>query len=157
MPVRAVQLLWPGVAMIITIMFEHPLHVVLSPTHLLFDLSLSFPFEPPLQTKTRGKLMVVSLKADLIDCPLTVIDTFFVLVQGRSKISKVAQGLVPLLFGAVCCSLLPLLPLLLSRTCECESALRSLLSFLFRLLVHEHLILQRLARLYRMHTDYGLP
>ncbi len=84
--------------------------------------------------------MVPPLKGDLIDCPLTVIDTFFVLVEGCSKIGKVAQGLVPLLFGAVCCCLLPLLPLLLSRTRECESALRSLLSFLFRLLVHEHLI-----------------
>jgi hypothetical protein len=126
--------------MIITIMFDHPLHMALSPTHLFFDLSLSFPFEPPLQTKTRAKLMVLPLKADLIDCPLTVLDTFFMLVQGCSKIGKVAQGLVPLLFGALCCSLLPLLPLLLSRTRECESALRSLLSCLFRLLVHEHLI-----------------
>ena len=126
--------------MIITIMFDHPLHVTLSPTHLFFDLSLSFPFEPPLQTKTRAKLMVLPLKGDLIDCPLTVIDTFFMLVQGCSKIGKVAQGLVPLLFGTVCCCVLSLLPLLLSRTRECELALRSLLSFLFRLLVHEHLI-----------------
>src|SRR5262249_45436978 len=130
----------PRVAVIITIMFDHPLHVALSPTHLFFDPSLSFPFEPSLQTKTRAKLMVLPLKGDLINCPLTIIDTFFVLVQGCSKIGKVAHGLVPLLFSTVCCSLLPLLPLLLSRTRKCESALGSLLSFLFRLLVHEHLI-----------------
>jgi hypothetical protein len=134
------MLLRPRVALVITIIFEHPLHVALSPTHLFFDLSLSFPFEPPLQTKTRAKLMVLPLKGDLIDCPLTVLDTFFVLVQGCSKISKLAQGLAPLLFGAVCGSLLPLLPLLLSRTREGESALRTLLSFVFGLLVHEHLI-----------------
>ena len=72
----------PGVAVIITIMFDHPLHVALSPTHLIFDLSLSFPCEPPLQTKMRAKLMVLPLKGDLIDRPLTAIDNSFVLVQG---------------------------------------------------------------------------
>ncbi len=84
--------------------------------------------------------MVLPLKGDLIDCPITVIDTFFLLVQGCSKIGKVAQGLVPLLLGALGSCLLPLLPLLLSRAGEGEPALRSLLSFLFRLLAHEHLI-----------------
>ncbi len=126
--------------MIITIIFDHPLDVPLSPTHLVFDLSLSFPFEPPLQTKARAKQAFLPLKGDFIDCPLKAIDTSFLLVEGCSKIGKVVQGLVPLTFGALCCCVLPLLPVLLSRTGECESALRSLLSFLFRLLAHGPLI-----------------
>ncbi len=122
--------------MIITIIFDHPPDVALSPTHLVFFLVLSFPFEPPLQTKASAKQMFLPLKGDFIDCPLPAIDTYFLLVQGCSKICKVAQGLVPLTFGALCCCVLPLLPLLLSRTGEGESALRSLLSFLFCLLAH---------------------
>ncbi len=110
--------------------------MALSPTHLYFFLALSFPFEPPLQTKTRAKMMVLPLKGDFIDHPLTAIDMSFLLVQGCSKIGKVAQGLVPLTIGALGSCLLPLLPLLLSVTGEGEPALRSLLSFLFRLLAH---------------------
>jgi hypothetical protein len=134
------MLLGPGVAVIITIIGDHPLDVALSPTHLFFDLSLSFSFEPSLQTKVRTKQMVLPLKGDLIRCPLTAIYTSFVLVQGCSKNVKLAHGIVPLLFGAVCCCSLPLLPLLLSVTSKCESALRSLLSFLFRFLAHGYLI-----------------
>ncbi len=48
-------LLRPRIAMVITIIHYHPLDVALSPTHLVFDLSQSFPFEPPLQTKARAK------------------------------------------------------------------------------------------------------
>ncbi len=119
-------------------MLDHPLDMALSPTHLFFDLSLSFPFEPSLQTKARAKMMVLPLKGDLIDCPLTPIDIYFLLVQRCSKISKLAHGLVPLLFGTVCCCVLPLLPLLLSISSKCQSALRSLLSLLFCLLAHEN-------------------
>ena len=126
--------------MIITIILDHPLDVALSPAHLVFDLSLSFPFEPPLQTKARAKQMFLPLKGDFIDRPLTAIDMYFLLVQGCSKIGKVAHGLVPLLFGALCSCALPLLPLVLSVTGEGEPALRSLLSFLFRLLAHGPLI-----------------
>ncbi len=149
----------PRVAVIITIIHYHPLHVALSPTQLFFDLSLLFPCEPPLQTKTRAKMRVLPLKGDLIDRSITIIDTFFVLFQGCSKIGKVAQGLVPLLFGAVCCCLLPLLPLLLSRTRECEPALRSLLSFLFRLLVHRYIIFRCLSirkGLFRLPLQFSL-
>ena len=49
------MLLRPGVAKVITIIRYHPQDVALSPTHLFFFLVLSFPFEPPLQTKTRAK------------------------------------------------------------------------------------------------------
>ncbi len=138
-------LLGPKVALVITVIRDHPLDVALSTTHVFFFLAPSFPFEPPLQTKTRAKMMLLPLKGDLIHRPLTAIYTSFVLVQRCSKIGKLAHGLVPLLFGAVCCCLLPLLPLLLSITSERESALRSLLSFLFRLLAHGHLIFRCLS------------
>ncbi len=49
------MLLRPGVAKVITIIFYHPSDVPLSPTHLFFFQALSFPFEPPLQTKARAK------------------------------------------------------------------------------------------------------
>lgn len=126
--------------MVITIVFYHPLHVPLGPTHLLLDLSLPFPFEPPLHTKARAKPMCFAFKGDCIHhLPLAIASLLF--LQRCSKISKLAHGLVPPLFGAMGCCLLPLLPLLLSIPSECESALRSLLSLLFCLLAHEHPLL----------------
>ncbi len=110
--------------------------VPLGPTHLLLRCSCSFPFEPTLQTKARTKPMDVSFKGDRIH-HLPIAIASFLFLQRCSKLGQVAQGLVPLLFGTVCCCVLPLLPLLLSKTRQCQSALRSLLSFLFCLLTHE--------------------
>jgi hypothetical protein len=122
--------------------WDHPLDVPLGPTHLLFFLAFPFPFEPALHPKARAKVRGLALKGDLIDRLLLVVSRFCVLFYRCSKIGKVAQGLVPLALGTLCRRLLPLLTLLLSQTCEGESALRPLLSFLFRLLAHRtpHLV-----------------
>jgi hypothetical protein len=121
---------------VITIIVYHPLDVPLGPTHLPLRCSCSFPFEPPLQMKARTKPMYFALKGDRIHhLPIAIASLVF--LQWCSKLGKVAQGLVPLLFGMVCCCALPMLPLLLSKTRQCQSALGSLLSFLFRLLTHE--------------------
>jgi hypothetical protein len=122
--------------MVITIVVDHPLDVPLGPAHLLFFLAFPFPFEPALHPKARAKVRGLALKGDLIDRLLLIVYRFFVLFYRCSQIGKVAQRLVPPLLGTVCSRLLPLLALLLSEAREGESALRPLLSFLLRHLLH---------------------
>jgi hypothetical protein len=122
--------------MVVAIVVDHPLDMPLSPAHLLFFLAFPFPFEPALHLKARAKVKGLALKGDLIDRLLLVVSRFFVLFYRCSQIGKVAQRLVPLLPCTVCSHLLPRLPLLLSEARQGESALRALLSFLLRLLLH---------------------
>jgi hypothetical protein len=122
--------------MVITIVVDHPLDVPLSPAHLLFFLAFPFPFKPALHPKARAKARGLALKGDFIDRLDLVIHRFFVLLYRCSQIGKVAQRLVPPLLGTVCSRLLPLLALLLSEARQGEPALRPLLSFLLRHLLH---------------------
>jgi hypothetical protein len=122
--------------MVITIIVYHPLDVPLGPTHLLLRYSCLFSFEPPLQAKARTEPMYFSFKCDCIHhLPTTLASLVF--LHCCSKIGKEAQGLVPPLFGTMGGTALPLLPKLVPETFECQSALRSLLSFLFCLLTHD--------------------
>lgn len=85
-----------------------------------------------LHPKARG----LAPKGGFIDRHLLVISRFFVLFYRGSLIGKMAQRLVPPLLGALCSHLLPLLALLLSKARQGQPALRPLLAFLLRLLLH---------------------
>src|SRR5438128_1783803 len=51
-PVHTTELLWPGMAMIITVIVNHPLHVSLCPAHLLLCETTLGPFQPALYVQT---------------------------------------------------------------------------------------------------------
>ncbi len=121
-------ILWPGIAVIVTIIVDHPLYVPLSPTHLLF--LQSFSFEPALEMKATSQSRDFSLKSNLIHDFRVGIDRFSALFQRCSKIGELAQGLVPLFFCTLCSCPLTLLSLLLPIVNKSKSALCSLLSFL---------------------------
>ncbi len=122
--------------MIVAIVLDHPPDVSLGPAHLLFFLALPFPFEPALHPKARAKARGLAPKGDLIDRLLPIVSRLCVLFDRCSQIGELAQRLVPALPCTVSSRLLPLLALLLSEAREGESALRALLSFLLRLLLH---------------------
>ena len=61
---RPIPLLWPWIAKIFAIMFDHPLHMPLCPAHvLLFETTLG-PFQPTLYVQTTATAVGASLEGN---------------------------------------------------------------------------------------------
>ncbi len=122
--------------MIITVIFNHPLHMPLRPAHMvLFDATLG-PFQPTLYLQTAAKARGALLEGHHIFKTGVAITRCSVLLECRSQRSQLPQGRLPLVFCPLCRRCLAACSFLLLVTSECQATLCALLSFLFRLCSH---------------------